>query len=339
MKFRICLISGLFLPIAAHAASQCAAPPPAVDSLPLSQAAAANRAAPVRIVPVAPLPPGTVRPFTAEEISALPALAALAADGRTLWRLGPPVDGLQGVFARKGDRYQVYYLLLGGKHLVRGELYDLAGTNETLALLRSVPGALPTVKIGRDGVGGEPSVAPPPSLLLTKAYGGSMGTPGAPHVWMMIDPFCGPSVMALRALTPVIEAGKLRLTLLPIAFNDYEDKGSSTRVAQLLLSLPPGEVAGAWNRIIDRWSHTQGAVETDRLWASDWASLVLAGRTMPAGEDRTNASLHLDANMAIAHDLGVKGTPTLFWVDRNGHTQQSAGVPTENDATLAEARP
>ncbi|GBQ21406.1 hypothetical protein AA12717_0872 [Gluconacetobacter sacchari DSM 12717] len=287
-----------------------------------------------------PLPPGTVRPFTTEEISALPALAALASDGRILWRLGPPVDGLQGVFARKGDRYQVYYLVLGGKHLVRGELYDLDGTNETLALLRSVPGALPTVRIGRDsGVDGGPSAGTAPSLLLAKAYGGSMGTPGAPHVWMMIDPFCGPSVLALRALTPLVEAGKLRLTLLPVSLNDYEDKGSSTRVAQLLLSLPPGEVAGAWNRIIDRWSHTQGTVETDRLWASDWAALVLAGRTTPAGEDRTNASLHLDANTSIANDLGVKGTPTLFWVDRNGHTQQSAGVPADINGMVAEARP
>lgn len=337
MKLSICLFSAILFPLAANAASQCTAFPAAKEISTSAVDVDANRMPASRLVAVPALPEGTIRPFTVDETEALPALAALGADGRALLRLGPPVDGVQGVFARKDDRYQVYYVLPGGKRLIRGELYDLDGTNETVALLRSVPGALPTVDLtGRKDPASTDHAAP---LLLARGYGGSTGKTGAPHVWMAIDPFCGPSVTALRALTPLVDAGKLRLTLLPLSINDHEDKGNSTRAAQALLSLPPGEVVAGWNRIIDRWAHAQGAAEMEKLWSSDWQMVARGPQAPPATEAGANAPLHLNANMAIARDLEVKGTPTLFWLDRNGHIQRSQGLPADLDQMVQGAAP
>jgi thiol:disulfide interchange protein DsbG len=45
---------------------------------------------------------------------------------------------------------------------------------------------------------------------------------------------------------------------------------------------------------------------------------------MPRTDD---AALHLQTNMAVAHAIGVRGTPTLVWRDKSGVSHVTEGVP------------
>ena len=40
-----------------------------------------------------------------------------------------------------------------------------------------------------------------------------------------------------------------------------------------------------------------------------------------------DAALPLQGNMAVAHAIGVRGTPTLIWRDRAGVSHVTEGVP------------
>jgi thiol:disulfide interchange protein DsbG len=45
---------------------------------------------------------------------------------------------------------------------------------------------------------------------------------------------------------------------------------------------------------------------------------------MPRTDD---AALHLQGNMAVAHAIGVRGTPTLVWRDKAGASHVTEGLP------------
>jgi thiol:disulfide interchange protein DsbG len=66
----------------------------------------------------------------------------------------------------------------------------------------------------------------------------------------------------------------------------------------------------------------------DKIIAA-WQSGDVAGAPGPEANQR------LAANMAIAHAIGLRGTPTLVWRKPDGTEGRIDGVPTSIDALLA----
>ncbi len=145
--------------------------------------------------------------------------------------------------------------------------------------------------------------------MLRSTDHGTVGPANAPHLWMLIDPMCIHSIHAMQALAPYVNAGKLRLSVIPLSILDYEDKGESTVKAKVMVSRPPTRMVADW---IDK-----GLPET-----------AVAG-----------AANRLARNMAVARYIGLTGTPTLLWHARDGLIGRSNGNPGDLAAVIASIQP
>lgn len=222
--------------------------------------------------------------------------------------------GLKGLFVRSGAQFQVFYETPDGQRVIPGVMWDAAGKDLTRGQVALIPGAFPTVVVG-DVPAGNAAAAPAASAqtaaapaalpLLQKAAYGTVGSPTAPHLWMLIDPQCIYSIRAYQILHPYVQAGQLQLTIIPIDVLDYEDKGQSRKSALALLSKPAAELASSWQA---------GSV-------NDPPTAEAAGR--------------LQANMSIAQAIGLQGTPTLVWRKSDGTEGRIDGLPTNVAAMIA----
>jgi len=216
--------------------------------------------------------------------------------------------GLDALFVRSGAQFQVFYVTPDKERVIPGVLWDSAGKDLTRGQVANVPGAIPTVTVG-DMAGDKASAGPTTAVaalsLVQKASFGTVGSTSAPHLWMVIDPQCIYSVRAYQMLHPFVEAGKLQLSIIPIAMLDYEDNGQSTKSALALLSKPPAQLVSAWQT---------GAVNDPPI---------------PAAAER------LQANKIIAQSIGLQGTPTLLWRKPDGTEGRTDGVPASIDALIA----
>lgn len=263
----------------------------------------------------------------AAAIAASPALRRIASRGATLYDLGTS-HGMRGVFARNGRFFQVFYITPDGKAAIAGVMWNAAGRNVTLHQVRHIPDLRPTVKIGPAGdrpvarhvayrVDGKVSALPPslamPAGSLFQALAmsdhGTIGKAGAPRVWMFMDPLCSYSVAAMRQLMPVVAAGKLRVSVVPLSILDYEDHGMSTPEAKIMLSQP------------------------GRLMASDWIDKGLVDERARAG-----AARKLAFNMEIAQAVHLKGTPTFLWRTDQGGVGRSNGLPSDLTVLISSIR-
>lgn len=219
------------------------------------------------------------------------------------------VAGFDGLFVRSGTQFQVFYASPDGQVVIPGILRDADGKNLTRAQVQGIPGAIPTVEL-QSGPGEAASVqnSPEPSLTaIQQASVGTVGPASAPEVFMIVDPQCIYSVRAYQQLQPFAAAGRIRLSLVPVAILDHEDDGRSTRSALALLAKAPAEIPGAWQR----------------------------GET--SGPSTSEAQQRLSANMAIATAIGLQGTPTLIWRAHDGKAMRIDGVPTDIGALLTSA--
>ena len=217
--------------------------------------------------------------------------------------------GFDGLFVRSGAQFQVFYASPDGQAVVPGILRDADGNNLTRDQVRGVPGAIPTVEL-QAGAATSPAAetGPEPSLAaVQKATFGTVGPASAPEVFMLIDPQCIYSVRAYQQIKPYADAGRIKLSLVPVAILDHEDLGRSSKSALALLAKSPGEIPTAWQR-----GDTNGT-------------------TTPEAQTR------LGTNMAIATAIGLQGTPTLLWRGRDGRAMRIVGVPTDIAALIASA--
>ncbi|MDD2859449.1 MAG: hypothetical protein PHT60_14830 [Acidiphilium sp.] len=330
---RAALSAATIAATAARAAASVA--PPAV--LPVSAATAAKSSS-LSASPSSIAPRGRVaetngpanwplKPISSARIAALPALTRIASKGAKLYALGAS-HGMQGVFARNGNYFQVFYITPDGKAAIAGIMWNAAGRNLTLRQVRHVPGLKPTVRLGavahlpiahhvayRIGSG---ATAPKPletlpagSLFQALAISdhGTVGKPSAPRVWMFMDPLCSYSIAAMRQLMPVVTADKLRVSVVPLSVLDYEDHGMSTKEAKVMLSQSPASMA------------------------KDWIDKGLAGE-----QARASAGEKLAFNMELARAVRLKGTPTFFWRTRSGGIGRSNGLPADLPAVIASIR-
>jgi thiol:disulfide interchange protein DsbG len=211
--------------------------------------------------------------------------------------------GLRGYFVRSGQQFQVFYATPDGSGLIPGVMWDAAGKDVTRQQVAQIPGAVPTIEVG--AADGQPVGDDQALPLIKKATYGTTGASTAPELFMFMDPQCIYSIRAYQELQPYVQSGRLQIAIIPLSVLDYEDQGQSTRSALALLSDPPDQIAAAW----------QAGGETNV--------------PNPAAEAR------LANNMAIAHAIGLKGTPMFWWQKADGSAAHFDGVPTDAASFVA----
>jgi hypothetical protein len=244
----------------------------------------------------------------------VPQLTTIATGSIT--RLGNH-DGFDGFFVRSGPQFQVFYAAPDGQVIIPGILRDSQGRNVTREQVARIPGALPTVEVSSNG-GPDTSAAAAVNTTqaateatmavlgaIEKADYGSVGPASAPQLFMLIDPQCIYSVRSFQQLRGFAQAGKIRLSIVPLSILDYEDGGQSTRSALALLSKPVDQLVPAWQ------------------------SGDVGGPVAPRAVDL------LKQNMAIASAIGVKGTPTFVWRKADGSVGRIEGVPADIGALIS----
>lgn len=298
----IFLASSLLLCPSLALAAQCPAP-----TVPEPQAAQPRLVAAPGDIP-AP------RAIPASDIAAIPALKRITSQGATVMEIGNPVlnHGLRGIYARNGNAFRVFYLTPDGDAEIGGVMWDAGGRNITRDTVAPIPGAIPTVTWKPSAHAGQ-NVAQPmaaqateqtdPVKTLASSSFGLEGRETAPRLYMILDPLCPYSTRAFTALQPYIERGDIQLGLVPIAINDYENAHASTPAAIAMLSAGRKGMGQMWHKIMAQ-GHAPGDI---------------------AQTDSSPALLQL--NMAAAHSVGLKGTPTFVWADSKGMSHVEAGLP------------
>ena len=240
----------------------------------------------------------------------LSAAQLLAAAGSSATDLGTR-HGLRTLFVRSGSQFQVFYATPDSERVIPGVLWDASGKNLTREQVAPVAGAIPTVTIG-EGAAAAPTQAAAhaaaPGSLLAAVQGTTSGTAGsasAPRLWMFIDPQCSFSVRAMQQLQPLVASGRVRLSVIPISVLDYEDQGRSTTSALAMLSKPEEQMVAAWE------------------------AGQLTGTAAPEGAAK------LQANMAAARAIALRGTPTFIWRKADGTEGRADGVPSDLGALIA----
>ena len=219
--------------------------------------------------------------------------------------------GLRSFFLRSGGRFQVFYATPDGARVIPGVMWDSEGQDLTRKAIAGLPGVTPTVTIGRDAADARVTPAIATSTpgataegLAEAAYGTS-GNAAAPEIWAFIDPQCSYSIRAMQELQPFVDAGKVRLHLIPLSILDSEDNGLSTQHALGLLSSAPDQMLATWE----------------------------TGRYPLAPSD--DATAKLATNMSAAAASQVSGTPTFFWHKSDGSEGRMDGVPNDMGALVA----
>lgn len=291
-------------------AGQCQVPPPLEPSTP-----------PVKIVATSE---GTTIPrlLKVEEINQSPALRRIASNGATIWEIGDTMSnhGLRGVFARNGQNFRTFYLTPDLQAEVGGVMWDAQGHNITRDTVSMIPGVIPTVKWDA-GHTNQPKIASGQTpgevthvdgaKVMASASFGLYGHAGTPRLYMIVDPLCPWSIRALQSLQPYVDNGKLELAIVPIAINDYENNHTSTPAAQAMLSVGQRQMVDVWREII-ALNH---APEDVSLTETSGASLQL--------------------NLQKAHMVGLRGTPTIVWLDKSGVSHTQSGLPDNVDALIS----
>lgn len=235
--------------------------------------------------------------------------------------------GLRAAVVRSGTQFQVFYATPDGTAVIPGIMWDTTGRNLTRDHVSGVPGAIPTVTIGdvppqapapnRPPVPGSLAASPPSRSAapasspraglsaLNAVYAGSVGNANAPELRMFVDPRCGYSEQAMMRLQPLVANGRVRLTVIPISILDPHNGGESTRATLAMLSKPADEMVAAWSR-------------------NDLS-------TAASGE----ATGRLQANMAAAAAIGLRGTPTFLWRRADGSEGRQDGLPSDVGALVA----
>lgn len=294
----------LLTPLAAHAQQgQCGLVPPGPGA---STPASATPARDMVVSPPSQEPPKGLTPFPPEDVARMPALQAIARAGAKLYELTllPDAEGWRTVFAINGTSFQLFYVPPHGGIAVRGIAQGRGGENLSEEQTKDIPGVVPTVAI-RDGA---PLVDGSVFKTAASTTHGMWGREGAPLVYVFIDPLCAYSLRTAQLLRPAVEAGRVRVALIPVAVIDHETQGRSTPAAEHMLTLKPDEMATDW---LEHWQ--------------DWAQGNAAGKVDPH---------KLRNNQAAARAIKLAGTPTLVWLQPDGTEGRLNGVPADLDRFL-----
>ena len=281
---------------------------------------------------------GPYQVIGSDRIARVPALRRLASQGAQLFDLGTD-HGLQSVFARNGNTFQVYFLAPDGQAAVGGIMWDAAGKNLTRPKVELIDGVIPTVTIGTPATPPTPSsaqitAAAKPVLpgaatdaleTVEKTAFGTAGSSTAPRLYMLVDPLCSYSVRAMDQLASYVTAGKVELALVPISILDYEDRGQSTPAARVLLTVPADTMVEAWRKQTNK----------PPLKPEVTSAGLLDPKPAPLPAPSAESAGVLERNMAAVQMLNLRGTPTFVWRKADGSTRIQEGMPANIDTFVA----
>ena len=295
----------LLAPAVAIAQTQCSLTPAAASApsqpLPLANAVAA---------PPDQNPARGLVEFPAADVARFPALRNVVNAGAKLYELPTPpeLEGLRTTFAVNGSAFQVFYVPAHGAAVIRGIAQGPSGENLTLAQTSAIPGVVPAIDM-REGAALVDGSAVKTAAAATY---GVWGREGVPRVYMFMDPLCSFSLRAMTMLKPAIDAGRLKVAVVPVAVTDRETSGHNTPAALAMLSVTPRD-------------------DMAPRWMADWRAW--------AGQDTSNVALTdayaaLRRNTATAKAIGLRGTPTFLWAKPDGSDGRMEGAPGDLNGLL-----
>lgn len=263
------------------------------------------------------------RRLSAEDISRSPALQRISSNGAALWEIGDTMSnhGLRGIFAQKGQTFRTFYLTPDMQAEVGGVMWDASGHNITRDTVAMIQGVIPTINwqpghtnTANPGVGQtehQNAAHTDATNIVASASYGLYGHADAPRLYMVIDPLCPWSIRSIQSLQSYVESGQVQIAIVPISINDYENNHASTPAAQAMLSVGQKQMIDIWRQII-----VQNHAPSD-------LSLT----------ETSGAKLQL--NLQKAHMIGLRGTPTIVWQDKQGASHVQSGLPDHLDQFIA----
>jgi thiol:disulfide interchange protein DsbG len=206
----------------------------------------------------------------------------------------------------------ILYTTINGRYLIMGGLFGPTGSNMSLAYAKTY---LPASAL-KPTVSGPVASGPPPAILrkeLLHLAGFEVGKPTAPkHLIMVIDPNCIFCDLTYKSLAPFIQAGSVRLTVIPEGFLKPSSIGKAEAI---LMSKNPAET----------FQHNE----------LDFNAAEEEGGATPATDPTPAVAAEIAANTRFmpAHD--INGTPFLIYTNTAGVVQAEPGMPKNIQAFLA----
>ena len=210
-------------------------------------------------------------------------------------RMFPAPDGLQGYLVSQHGQYEVLYGLHG--YLLVGGLITPNGVNATQTLYQKYAP--------------KPDIAAVAMAVQRDAEVVRVGHAG-PAVIVFFDPNCIFCHKLYESFAPLIQAGRLRVTYVPVGF---------------LKPSSPGKAAAI---LMARNRAAALAQDESRFNAGAEEGGITPVKPTPAVTAALQRHLH------EMQQLQSDGTPTLLYQERGGHWAVNMGVPQNMQAFLAE---
>ena len=242
------------------------------------------------------------KPLVSQPLTGNPAAAGIPKPLQSLVALGvahivhtfPAPDGLQGYLVSQHGQYEVLYGLHG--YLLVGGLITPNGVNATQTLYRKYAP--------------KPDVAAVAAAVQRDSEVVHVGHAG-PTVIVFFDPNCIFCHKLYESFAPLVRAGRLRVTYVPVGFLKPSSPG---KAAAILTAHDP---AAALNEDESRFN--TGAEEGGITPVKPTPLIAAAFKR------------HLHEMQQLQSD----GTPTLLYQERGGHWAVNMGVPQNMTAFLA----
>ncbi len=270
-----------------------------------------------------PLPVETEKPPAATGVpdtSSILFMQNLRRAGTTIYYLGPAL-GLDGWFAVKDGQVQIFYTTPGQKALIVGALLSPEGANISQQQILALANGRPEIQaiLKGESMPAAASVPRQPVPQASAPSGGAekfyaellagrtvtLGPPKAPRLVMIMDVNCHHCHNAWKKLAPLVDQGKLRVTLFPIAAMGA--KSQMEGAAWLGLKDP----VSAWKKYM--------AGDTE-----------IFKDKMPAPEHMTA----LAGNTTLIQKWKVDHTPYLLYRGRSGKIRLVVGEPKSADVIM-----
>ena len=192
-----------------------------------------------------------------------------------------PAENLTGIIGHvaASPAHKVLFWEVDGRYLLDGSLFDAAGTN----LSRQAAVA--------QGVIPKPMPAAEVAALAAKAAGFTVGHAG-PRIVAFEDPNCSACHLFMRAVAGDIQAGKLRVRVIPVGMVKPD---SARRAAAILAAKHPAEAWRANEKDFDMQREEGG---------------YAIGPTIPE-----SALAQVESNTALLGRTGKMATPAILLCD------------------------
>jgi thiol:disulfide interchange protein DsbG len=242
--------------------------------------------------------------------------------------------GLHGWFVVKGKEVQTVYTTPDNRFVLLGTLLDASGGNISQKQIHDLSMTHPDLVAMLQPDGAPPAANPPAAAAaedekpiednknpkaaaseklyvdLQKATGLTFGADAAPRLMMVMDVNCPFCHRTFKALQPLVDAGKLRLTLVPIQ----------------ALGPKSAAMAAIWLALKDPYDAFKKQADGD-------AAALTTGTPDP----KLAAAVY--ANTQLIRKWGIDQIPYLFYRGKNGKIRMIIGEPKDVQTVMDDIAP